>query len=196
MSYSLLFPSEEPQFNSDSVRPFECLNLGWQLVKDHYFLLVGMFLIIGILVTCIPFTGLIYGAWMIGIYSALLGRMRGEPASFNAIGTGFSFFSQGFVIALLSGLPFGLIAIGAQLMQLRFKQVETWAGGAGDDLGRSRITSLRLRSGAGHASDQRRVDRGVPAGFPCPAAGARSDTCATASTLFLRRGQCSGLGMR
>ena len=45
---------------------------------------------------------------MAGIYYALLGRMRGEPASFNAIGKGFGYFSQGFVIALLSGLPFAL----------------------------------------------------------------------------------------
>jgi hypothetical protein len=124
MSYSSLSPSEEPQFNSGAVRPFACLSEGWHLVKDQYFLFVGMFLIIVILVTCIPFTGLIYGAWMIGIYGAMLGRMRGEPASFNALGKGFSFFSQGFVIALLSGAPFVLITIGAKLMELRFAQID------------------------------------------------------------------------
>lgn len=124
MSASLFSSYEEPTFNSSSVRPFECLSGGWQLIKDQYFLFVGMFLVIVILVTCIPFTGIIYGAWMIGIYYALLGRMRGEAASFNAIGKGFGFFSQGFVIALLSGLPFALVSVAVKLMELRFDQIQ------------------------------------------------------------------------
>lgn len=66
MSYSLLSPYEDPIFNSGVVKPFECLSLGWQLIKDQYFLFVGMCLIIVALVTCIPFTGIIYGAWMAG----------------------------------------------------------------------------------------------------------------------------------
>ncbi len=80
MSYSLLSPYEEPAFNCGVVKPFECLSAGWQLIKDQYFLFVALCLIIVVLVTCIPFTGIIYGAWMAGIYYALLGRMRGEPA--------------------------------------------------------------------------------------------------------------------
>lgn len=124
MGASLFSSYEEPIFNSGVVRPFECLSGGWQLIKDQYFLFVAMFLIIVVLVTCIPFTGILYGAWMIGIYYALLGRMRGEPASFNAIGKGFGFFSQGFVIALLSGLPFAFVSVGAKLMEMRFDQIQ------------------------------------------------------------------------
>lgn len=61
---------------------------------------------------------------MAGIYYALVGKLRGEPASFNAIGKGFGFFSQGFVIAFLSGLPFALIAIALRVMEWRFDQIE------------------------------------------------------------------------
>ena len=46
MSYSLLSPYEDPIFNSGVVRPFECLSGGWQLIKDQYFLYVGMCLVI------------------------------------------------------------------------------------------------------------------------------------------------------
>jgi hypothetical protein len=73
MSYSILSPAQPPTFNSSAVRPFECLSGGWQLIKDQYFLFVALCLIIVVLVTCIPFTGIIYGAWMAGIYYALLG---------------------------------------------------------------------------------------------------------------------------
>jgi hypothetical protein len=124
MSYSLLSPNQDPGFNSGVVKPFECLSGGWRLVKDQYFLFVGLCLIVVILVTCIPFAGIIYGAWVAGIYYVLLVSMRGEPVSFNMITKGFEFFSPAFLVALLSGLPFGLIGIGVKLMELRFDQIE------------------------------------------------------------------------
>jgi hypothetical protein len=124
MSYSLLSPELEPQFNSGAVRPLQCFSDGWQLIQGQYFLFVAMCLIIIVLVSCIPFAGIVYGAWMAGIYYALLGLTRGEPASFNAISKGFSQFSQAFIVALLSGLPFVFVGIGAKLMELRFDEIE------------------------------------------------------------------------
>jgi len=124
MSYSILSPYEDPEFNSGAVRPFECLGGGWQLIKDQYFLYLAMCSIIVVLVSCIPFAGIIYGAWMCGIYYAMLGRMRGEAASFNSLGKGFSFFSQGFVIALLSGLPFAVLTVAARVMEWRFDELQ------------------------------------------------------------------------
>jgi hypothetical protein len=61
---------------------------------------------------------------MAGIYYALLGKMRGEPASFNAVGKGFGFFSQGFVIALLSGLPFALISVAVRVFEWRVDEIQ------------------------------------------------------------------------
>jgi len=91
MSYSLLSPSEEPALNSGVVKPFECLRLGARLVQDQYFVYVLLCLVVLVILTCIPFSGLFWGAWMSGIYASLFGRMRGEWASFsNAISKGFS----------------------------------------------------------------------------------------------------------
>ena len=59
------------------------------MIREQYFLFVAFSLVIVVVVACIPFAGIIYGAWMCGIYYALLGRMRGEPASFNALGKDF-----------------------------------------------------------------------------------------------------------
>lgn len=124
MSYSLLSPNEDPGFRSGVVKPLECLSGGWHLVKGQYFLFIGLCLIIVILVTCIPVAGIIYGAWMAGIYCALLASMRGEPVYFNMITKGFEFFGAAFLVALLSGLPFALLGIGVKLMELRFDQIE------------------------------------------------------------------------
>jgi hypothetical protein len=145
MGDSLLSPYEDPVFNSGVVRPFDCLSGGWQLIKDQYFLFVGMFLIVVVLTTCVPFTGIIYGAWMIGIYYAMLGRMRGEPASFNALGKGFGHFSQGFVIALLNGLPFAPFIVGVKLMEMRFDEIEkTYPGDTPPEVLTEQLTWLAV----------------------------------------------------
>jgi len=115
MSYSL-FPHEEPQFNHGVVRPFVCFGNGWQLIKDQYFLYVGLCAVIVVAVTCIPFTGLLWGAWITGIYSAMLGRMRGELATFGgAVSRGFGVFGPTVVVAILANLPFIPFGVGIKL---------------------------------------------------------------------------------
>ncbi len=131
MSYSLLSPYEEPAFNSGVVKPFECLRLGWRLVKDQYFVYVLLCLVILIILTCIPFSGLFWGAWMSGIYAALFGRMRGEWASFsNTISKGFGVVGPSFVVAILWNLPFVPLGIGIELFSRWQDQIQKTYPGA------------------------------------------------------------------
>lgn len=116
MSYSL-FSADEPEFRFGAVKPFECLGSGWSLVKDQYFLFAALCLIILALVMCIPFAGIIWGAWMCGIFLALMTKMRGGFVSFNYIGKGFSYMGSGFLVAFLSGLPFIFVVIGGKLLE-------------------------------------------------------------------------------
>ena len=124
MSYSLFSADQSPEFRVGTVKPLECLSLGWSLVKDQYFLFAGFCLIILVLVLCVPFAGIIWGAWMCGIFMALLARMRGESVSFNNIGKGFSYMGPGFLVAFLSGLPFVLVAIGAKLFEVWMDEID------------------------------------------------------------------------
>lgn len=117
MSYSFLSGYQPPDFRVGAVRPFQCLSSGWQIIKDQYFLFAGMCLIILLLVTCVPLTGIIWGAWMCGIFAALFARMRGETASFNAIGQGFQHFGPSFGVAILNNLPFLPVAVAAKLLE-------------------------------------------------------------------------------
>jgi hypothetical protein len=131
MSYSLLSPYEEPAFNSGVVKPFQCLGVGWRLVKDQYFVYVLLCLVILIILTCIPFSGLFWGAWMSGIYAALFGRMRGEWASFsNTISKGFGVVGPSFVVAILWNLPFVPLGIGIELFSHWQDQIEKSYPGA------------------------------------------------------------------
>lgn len=60
-------------FRYGAIYPFQCLSDGWQLLKDQYLLYAAMFLLIILLTTCIGITGLFWGAWTVGIYSAFWG---------------------------------------------------------------------------------------------------------------------------
>ncbi|MFN2511297.1 MAG: hypothetical protein ABR568_07610 [Pyrinomonadaceae bacterium] len=124
MSYSLFSDYQSPEFRAGAVKPFECLNQGWSLVKDQCFLFAGLCLIIIVLACCVPFAGLIWGAWMCGIFAALLGRMRGQSASFNDLSKGFQRFSPAFVVTLLSGLFFLPVPIGIKLLEMRLDEIE------------------------------------------------------------------------
>jgi hypothetical protein len=124
MSYSLFSSYQSPEFKVGVVKPFECLSSGWSLVKDQYFLFAGLCLIIVALVFCIPLAGIIWGAWMCGIFLALLTKMRGAFVSFKDIGKGFSYMGPGFVVGLLSGLPNVVILIGGKLFEAWMDEME------------------------------------------------------------------------
>lgn len=117
MSYSFLSGYQSPDFRVGTVRPFQCLSSGWQIIKDQYFLFAGMCLIILLLVTCVPLTGIIWGAWMCGIYIALFARMRGETASFNSLGQGFQHFGPAFGVAVLNNLPFIPVLVAGKFLE-------------------------------------------------------------------------------
>ena len=122
MSYSLF--SQSPDFRVGVVKPIECLSAGWSLIKDQYFLFAVFCLIILVLIFCVPFAGIIWGAWMCGIFLALFAKMRRESVSFNTIGKGFSYMGPGFMVAFLSGLPFVLVAIGAKLFEVWMDEMD------------------------------------------------------------------------
>lgn len=124
MSYSIFSQNQSPEFRVGVLKPLECLSLGWSLVKDQYFIFAGFCLIILVLVFCVPFAGIIWGAWMCGIFMALLAKMRGRLVSFGEIGKGFSYMSPGFMVAFLSGLPFVLVAIGVKLFEVWMEDIE------------------------------------------------------------------------
>ena len=125
MSYSLLSPDEEPAFNSGVVRPFQCLSLGARLIKDQYFVYVLLCIVILVILTCVPFSGLFWGCWMAGIYAALFGRMRGEWATFsNTVSKGFSVVGPSFLVAILWNLPFVPLGIGIEIFSRWQDQIE------------------------------------------------------------------------
>ena len=93
-----------PEFNRGAVRPFECLRLGKELVKDQYWLFLGI-VFVGILLGGAVPLYLLLGPMLCGIYICYLRRMRGEPIAFDMLFKGFDYFTPSLVAALTQAVP-------------------------------------------------------------------------------------------
>ena len=97
------------EFRRGVVAPVECIKEGWALIKDQYWLFLGISLL-GILIGgAVPIV--LLGPMMIGIFLCLLQRQRGEPVEFGTLFKGFDQFVQGLVVAALKTIPIIIVIV-------------------------------------------------------------------------------------
>lgn len=82
------------------IHPIECFQEGWQLIRDQYWLLLGIS-VVGILIGSVVPLGILMGPMMCGIYLCYLARMRGEPIEFGTLFRGFDYFVQSLIATLI-----------------------------------------------------------------------------------------------
>jgi hypothetical protein len=82
----------------------QCLQEGWLLIKDQYWLFLGI-TAVGILIASAVPMGIILGPMMCGIYLCLLRRRRGETVTFEMLFKGFDYFVQSLIATLFQILP-------------------------------------------------------------------------------------------
>ncbi|HEX8138804.1 MAG TPA: hypothetical protein VF544_14650 [Pyrinomonadaceae bacterium] len=97
-------------FNRGAVRPVECLQAGWSLIKSQYWLFLGI-TAVGILVGSVGPMAILLGPMMCGIYLCLLARMRGEAVSFELLFKGFDYFAQSLIATLIQVVPVMLVLV-------------------------------------------------------------------------------------
>ena len=68
-------------FNRGVIKPVECLKEAWGLIKDQYWLFLGI-CAVGMLIGS-AFAIALMGPMICGIYLCLFQRMRGEPVKFE-----------------------------------------------------------------------------------------------------------------
>jgi hypothetical protein len=104
------------QIRSGVVKPVECVKEGWALIKDQYWLFLGIVFLGVFIGGAIPIV--IFGAMMCGIYICLLARMRGESVEFGMLFQGFDYFVPGLVAAALNVIPILIIVVPADIILL------------------------------------------------------------------------------
>jgi hypothetical protein len=97
------------QFGTGVVKPVECVKEAWALIKDQYWLFLGIIFVGVFIGGAIPIV--LLGPMMVGIYLCLFRRMRGEPVEFGHLFKGFDYFAQGLIAALLQMIPVVVVVV-------------------------------------------------------------------------------------
>jgi hypothetical protein len=92
----------------------ECFKASWQLVKEQYWLYVGM-CAVGILIGSAVPLGILMGPMMCGLFLSFFKRRRGEPIEFGTLFKGFDYFGPSVVATLLHIIPILAIVIPAYI---------------------------------------------------------------------------------
>ncbi len=98
-----------------AVRPIICYQSGWAIIKDQYWLILGVSLVGMLIGSAVPFAVLL-GPMMCGIYKCLFAKSRGEKASFEMLFKGFDHFAQSLIACLIMVVPVLLITIPLTLL--------------------------------------------------------------------------------
>jgi uncharacterized membrane protein len=104
------FPFNEIEFKRNAVEPVECIKAGWNLIKDQYWLFVGMTLVAMLVGSAVPL-GILMGPMMCGMYLALFQTRRNQPIEFGLLFKGFDFFGNAVVATLLHMIPIIIVVV-------------------------------------------------------------------------------------
>ena len=104
----------EIPFNRKAVEPVQCLKNGWELIKDQYWLFVGMAAVAAIIGGAVPL-GILLGPMMCGLYLTMFKKRRGEPIEFGMLFKGFDFFGPSLIATLLHIVPIIAIVVPAYI---------------------------------------------------------------------------------
>ena len=96
-------------FNVGVIGPVECLKESWELIKDEYWLILGV-TFVGLMVGgTVPIV--LMGPMMCGMYLCLLTKMRRQPVDFGLLFKGFDYFGQSVIASLLQMIPAVIILV-------------------------------------------------------------------------------------
>ncbi len=108
-------PFDFPEFRRKAVEPVVCIKAGWNLIKNQYWLFVGI-TVVGILVgSVVPF-GILLGPMMCGIYLTLFKTKRAQPIEFGDLFKGFDYFGDSLIATLLHLVPILVIFVPSYIV--------------------------------------------------------------------------------
>src|SRR5689334_15309520 len=96
------------------VEPIGCINAAWAMVKEQYWLFVGMCAVAILIGAAVPL-GILTGPMLCGFYLAFFKARRRQPFEFGTLFKGFDYFGPSVVATLLHMVPVFAVLIPAYL---------------------------------------------------------------------------------
>lgn len=115
------------QFRTGVIKPVECVKEAWALIKDQYWLFLGIVFVGVFIGGAVPIV--LFGPMMVGIYICLFRRMRGEPVEFGTLFKGFDYFAQSLIAALIQMIPMVVIMVPFYLIMFVLMMTSMPRGG-------------------------------------------------------------------
>ncbi len=97
------------QFRTGVIKPTECVKEAWALVKDQYWLFLGIVFVGVFIGGAVPIV--LLGPMMVGIYLCYFSRMKGEPVEFGTLFKGFDYFAQSLIAVLIQMIPMVIVIV-------------------------------------------------------------------------------------
>src|SRR6476646_3178407 len=101
-------------FRRNVLEPTRCINDAWAMVKDQYWLFVGM-CAVGLLISGAVPLGILTGPMMCGLYMSFFNKRRRLPIEFGTLFKGFDYFGPSLVATLLHLVAMVAIIVPAYL---------------------------------------------------------------------------------
>jgi uncharacterized membrane protein len=108
-------PLDSIEFRRNAVQPIECIKAGYNLIRNQYWLFVGICAVAMIISSVVPM-GILMGPMMCGVYLTLFQTRRGQPIEFGTLFKGFDFFGDSVVATLLHMVPIMAVFIPSYLI--------------------------------------------------------------------------------
>jgi uncharacterized membrane protein len=105
---------EQSDFRVGVIRPVECIKEGWALIKDQYWLFLGIALVAILIGGAVPIV--LIGPMMVGMFMCFFRKMRGEPVDFGMLFKGFDRFVPSLVAALIQMIPMIVVMVPAYII--------------------------------------------------------------------------------
>lgn len=99
-------------YQRNAVQPLECIKEAWALIKDQYWLFVGIAAVAMLVGSAVPMA-ILLGPMMCGLQLTFFTRMRNRPIEFGLLFKGFDYFGPSLVATLLHVIPIVIIVVPA-----------------------------------------------------------------------------------
>jgi hypothetical protein len=131
------------EFNRNAVSPVGCLKGGWNLIKNQYWLILGMVIVGWMIASAVPF-GILMGPMMCGLFLTFFKLRRGEPIEFGTLFKGFEYLGQSILATLLHVVPMICLVVGAYVLFYVFFLFAMLSQGNGEPNGAAMLLVLAV----------------------------------------------------
>lgn len=94
---------EQSDFRVGVIQPVECIKEGWALIKDQYWLFLGLTIVTMLIGGVVPIV--LMGPMMVGLFLCFFEKLGRRPFEFGLLFKGFDHFVPGLIVTAIKVIP-------------------------------------------------------------------------------------------